>query len=113
MAETGGIDGADGEVADYEYWSLSRSKRKEGDLPFGYSATPFAKKVNDGEPDATNFAAFAETQAHQAISLWINGEEPFTAKLKPEFAPYKDYDQLMRLAEWMGNTDWKDDDDVV
>lgn len=113
MAETGGIDGADGEVADYEYWSLSRSKRKEGDLPFGYSATPFAKKVNDGEPDATNFAAFAETQAHQAISLWINGEEPFTAKLKPEFAPYKDYDQLMRLAEWIGNTDWKDDDDVV
>ncbi|RDV06775.1 double-strand break repair protein AddB [Sphingorhabdus pulchriflava] len=113
MAETGGIEGADGEVANYEYWSLSRSKRKGTDIPFGYSETPFTKKTNEDEPNADKFAAFAETQARQAISRWITGNDPFTAKLKPEYAPYKDYDQLMRLAEWMGNTDWKDDDDVV
>ena len=30
------------------------------------------------------------------------GHEPFTAKLNPAYAPYGDYDQLMRLEEWYG-----------
>ena len=33
---------------------------------------------------------------------WLTGAEPFTAKLHPEYAPYGDYDQLMRLDEWYG-----------
>jgi ATP-dependent helicase/nuclease subunit B len=110
MAETGGIKDADGEVAGYEYWSLARSKRKGEAQSFGYIETPFGKNSTNGGPDASNFAAFAEEEAHKAIACWINGPEPFTAKLKPEYAAYKDYDQLMRLAEWMGNTDWTDED---
>jgi ATP-dependent helicase/nuclease subunit B len=41
-----------------------------------------------------NFAAAAEA--------WLTGEAPFTAKLHPEYAPYGEYDQLMRLDEWYG-----------
>ena len=33
---------------------------------------------------------------------WLTGSEPFTAKLNPAYAPYGDYDQLMRLEEWYG-----------
>ena len=35
-------------------------------------------------------------------SSWLTGDEPFTAKLNPAYAPYGDYDQLMRLEEWYG-----------
>jgi ATP-dependent helicase/nuclease subunit B len=37
-----------------------------------------------------------------AARTWLLGDEPFTAKLHPELAPYGDYDQLMRLDEWYG-----------
>ena len=37
-----------------------------------------------------------------AAAKWLTGDEPFTAKLNPAYAPYGDYDQLMRLQEWYG-----------
>ena len=36
------------------------------------------------------------------IAFRLTGDAPFTAKLHPEYAPYADYDQLMRLEEWFG-----------
>ena len=38
----------------------------------------------------------------EAARKWLTGDEPFTAKLNPAYAPYGDYDQLMRLEEWYG-----------
>ena len=38
----------------------------------------------------------------EAAGKWLTGSEPFTAKLNPAYAPYGDYDQLMRLEEWYG-----------
>src|SRR5436305_1036912 len=38
----------------------------------------------------------------EAVGRWLTGTEPFTAKLNPAYAPYGDYDQLMRLEEWYG-----------
>ena len=38
----------------------------------------------------------------KAVSDYLTGSEPFTAKLNPAYAPYGDYDQLMRLEEWYG-----------
>jgi ATP-dependent helicase/nuclease subunit B len=38
----------------------------------------------------------------EAAERWLTGNEPFTAKLNPAYAPYGDYDQLMRLEEWYG-----------
>jgi ATP-dependent helicase/nuclease subunit B len=37
-----------------------------------------------------------------AASDYLTGDTPFTAKLHPAYAPYGDYDQLMRLEEWYG-----------
>ena len=35
---------------------------------------------------------------------YLTGDKPFIAKLNPAFAPYGDYDQLMRLEEWYGRS---------
>jgi ATP-dependent helicase/nuclease subunit B len=77
----------------HEYWSLARGND-------GYG-----KKV---ESDKTVGAdAFVERATAQFVALvgdYLTGNEPFTAKLHPAFAPYGDYDQLMRLDEWYGRT---------
>jgi ATP-dependent helicase/nuclease subunit B len=54
----------------------------------------------DMEPGEFLDAAFRNFV--EAASKWLTGEEPFTAKLNPAYAPYGDYDQLMRLEEWYG-----------
>ena len=51
---------------------------------------------------AADFLAHAERHFLDAAAKWLTGDEPFTAKLNPRFAPYGDYDQLMRLEEWYG-----------
>ena len=37
----------------------------------------------------------------QAIGKWITGDKPFIAKFNPDYEGYTDYDQLMRLEEWL------------
>ena len=39
----------------------------------------------------------------EAIDRWILGAEPFTARLNPDIGGYNDFDQLMRLDEWLPN----------
>lgn len=104
LIEQGGVEGISGEVGGYEYWSLAKSKG--GD--FGYCAPPFAKNPKPGEPDAVTFVSFADASASMAIAERILGDAPFTAKLKPDYAVYKDYDQLMRLDEWIGRASWNE-----
>ena len=36
-----------------------------------------------------------------AITRWIAGNDPFTARLNLDVPVYNDYDQLMRLDEWL------------
>jgi ATP-dependent helicase/nuclease subunit B len=55
-----------------------------------------------GGLDAAAFTALAAGHFIAAAQSWLTGSEPFTAKLHPEYAPYGDYDQLMRLDEWYG-----------
>ena len=57
------------------------------------------------EITAENFVAHAASVFADAAELWLIGDEPFTAKLHPEYAPYGEYDQLMRLQEWYGRGD--------
>jgi ATP-dependent helicase/nuclease subunit B len=91
IAKAGGFQGVTGEPQAHEYWSLT----KYGDQ--------FGKKVR---PDKTmgpeEFLAHAERNFIGAARRWLTGEEPFTAKLNPAYAPWGDYDQLMRLEEWYG-----------
>ena len=97
IAEYGGYDGIKGTATAFEYWSLGR----KGD-GFGYVTTPVDP---EGKRDRIPTADFTQTAAHhfaEAAREWLTGDAPFEAKLHPEFAPYAEYDQLMRLDEWYG-----------
>jgi ATP-dependent helicase/nuclease subunit B len=90
IARAGGMEGVSGDPEGFEYWSLARRFLDRNPvLP--------TKDMSAEEVLAHaygNFAASAEK--------WLTGTEPFTAKLNPAYAPYGDYDQLMRLEEWYG-----------
>lgn len=91
IARAGGFPGIAGDIGAHEYWSLAK---KNGKL--GYRAQP---DEADG-PQAFHERAFAQFAA--AAEAYLLGTEPFVAKLNPAYAPYDDYDQLMRLEEWYG-----------
>ena len=91
VARSGGFEGVVGAPLAHEYWSLT--KHKDG---FGKRVCP------DKTLGAEDFLAHAEGHFIDAARKWLTGEEPFTAKLHPAYAPYGEYDQLMRLEEWYG-----------
>ena len=91
IAEAGGFEGISGRSRAHEYWSLS----KYGDQ-FGKCVRP-DKKMGPDE-----FLEHARRNFAEAARKWLTGDEAFTAKLNPAYAPYGDYDQLMRLEEWYG-----------
>ncbi|GAA4009615.1 double-strand break repair protein AddB [Sphingomonas humi] len=92
IAEKGGFQGISARSGAHEYWSLAR---KQGADRFG-----FVNAMDEGDGDA--FREHARAVFADAVERWLTGSEPFTAKLAPAFAPYRDYDQLMRLEEWIG-----------
>ena len=94
IAERGGFKRISGQVSAFEYWSLAR---KGGHL--GYVASPIGGR---NALDPCDFTGLAARHFADAAGRWLTGSEPFTAKLHPEYAPYGDYDQLMRLDEWYG-----------
>lgn len=93
IAGEGGFDGAQGKPQMFEYWSLIRDRDS------------FGKCVNASknvEPEA--FLAAAEAHFRKLAGDYLTGDHPFIAKLHPAYAPYGDYDQLMRLEEWYGRS---------
>ncbi|MBX9796969.1 double-strand break repair protein AddB [Sphingomonas sp.] len=98
IVERGGMAGLaelDSVVDTFEYWSLAKH-----DGRFGKVTSP----VRDGRDPlpADQFTRIAADNLQEAIARWLTGDAPFTAKLVPEYAPYTDYDQLMRRDEWYG-----------
>jgi ATP-dependent helicase/nuclease subunit B len=91
IGRAGGFDGVSGDPEAFEYWSLMRHKGS-----FGRLMRP-DEKMQPGE-----FLRHANAHFADAAQRWLTGDEPFTAKLNPAYAPYGDYDQLMRLEEWYG-----------
>jgi ATP-dependent helicase/nuclease subunit B len=94
IAERGGFEEIEGAAAGFEYWSLAK---KAGKL--GYVTSPVGGRTGF---DPADFTARAERNLVAAAETWLTGSAPFTAKLHPEYAPYGEYDQLMRLDEWYG-----------
>ena len=94
IAREGGFKEVEGIPAAFEYWSLAK---KAGKL--GHVASPVGGRTG---LDAGDFANVAAGHFVAAANAWLTGAAPFTAKLHPEYAPYGDYDQLMRLDEWYG-----------
>jgi ATP-dependent helicase/nuclease subunit B len=91
IARDGGFGDIKGEAGAHEYWSLAK---KNGRI--GYRWSP------DGDEGPEAFVAHAYAHFAEAAQKWLLGNEPFQAKLNPAYAPYEDYDQLMRLEEWYG-----------
>ena len=102
MAEAGGVENVCGIANGFEYWSLGKNK----DRSFGYIKKPVTEKNGEN----VEFIPLSLKFAREAIENWITGTAPFTAKLKPEYAPYSDYDQLMRYQEWYGRLESADVD---
>ncbi len=105
IAEKGDFGGLSGKATGFEYWSLAKQAGKDR---FGYIATPTNPRSPD-KVDANEMVEHAVTEFTKAVNSYILGKEPMTAKLHPEYAPYADYDQLMRLEEWYGRADITDD----
>lgn len=97
IAARGGFAEATGEATAFEYWSLARSK-----TGFGATTSPCDPGGKGNKIVTEEFTTVAERNFAAAVGKWLTGEEPFTAKLVPEYAPYTDYDQLMRRDEWYG-----------
>jgi ATP-dependent helicase/nuclease subunit B len=91
IARDGGFKGIQGEAAAHEYWSLAKKNGK-----IGYRQSP------DSEDGPEAFVERAYAQFAAAVSEYLLGLKEFEAKLSPAYAPYEDYDQLMRLEEWYG-----------
>jgi len=99
IAERADFEGVTGKATAFEYWSLAKRKKGDG---FGYIESPVADDGARGKIVTADFVATAAANFIAAAERWLTGSEPFTAKLHPEYAPYADYDQLMRLDEWYG-----------
>lgn len=97
IAERGGFEGIRGEARGFEYWSLG--KRNDS---FGYITTPTDPAGKGDKVRPEDFPALAAHHFTEAVAAWLTGSEAFTAKLHPEYAPYAEYDQLMRRDEWYG-----------
>jgi len=102
MAEAGGVEGVEGGVTGFEYWSLGKDHRRRGENGFGYVETPVLVPGKRKGIPLEDFLPLTLEHLQRAVGGWLTGDEPFTARLAPDFPGYADYDQLMRLDEWMG-----------
>ena len=91
IARAGGFKDVQGDVGGHEYWSLAKDKGTD-------RLSPFAGQ-----------GRWRRTLRRSCLRPFRGGgptiaarHEPFEAKLNPAYAPYEDYDQLMRLEEWYG-----------
>lgn len=100
MAQRGAYEKAQGEPVRFEYWSLGSSRTSE--TGFGYVSTPILEGNKRSGIPLGEFLSQADYFLNDALSRWILGEEPFTARLNPDAPGYDTFDQLMRLDEWMG-----------
>ncbi len=96
IARDGDFDGLSGDATGFEYWSMAK---KDGE--FGFVEVPMKTtgKRTGIAPD--DFLPEHEKRLSEAIRRFIKGSDPFVAKENPDYPGYTDYDQLMRLDEWL------------
>ncbi|MEO7247566.1 MAG: double-strand break repair protein AddB [Novosphingobium sp.] len=105
MARQGAFAGVAGAPERFEYWSLQKDKKSS--TGFGSIAEAVVDKPSIGPSGKAkalmreDFLAETQRFLDDAITRWIKGDEPFKARLNPDFPTYDDYDQLMRLDEWL------------
>ncbi|MBV1917384.1 MAG: PD-(D/E)XK nuclease family protein, partial [Sphingomonadaceae bacterium] len=100
IAARGGFEAFSGTPQEFEYWSLAKDPKRREELGFGFVSSPFKTSRADGVAKE-DFLAVTANYLDDAISRWILGSDPFTARLNPDIGGYNDFDQLMRLDEWL------------
>jgi ATP-dependent helicase/nuclease subunit B len=98
IATRGGFADITGEAQRFEYWSLAK---KQGQDQFGYSNEPVLEDRKKSGIPRDEFLDRTAAFLDDGLDRWILGAEPFTARLNPDLPSYADYDQLMRLDEWI------------
>lgn len=101
MAEAQGFTGISGQANRYEYWSLAKSRDGGNAHGFGYIQSPLKTANSRGGIEPEDFLPLTRHYLQDAIRRFIKGSEAFTARLNPDYPGYADYDQLMRLEEWL------------
>lgn len=94
IASQGGFERDNGTPDTFEYWSFARN----GDS-FGKISSPAGSSKSQIASD--EFVDFIVGKFREAAARWLTGEEPFIAKIHPEYG-YGEFDHLMRLEEWQG-----------
>jgi ATP-dependent helicase/nuclease subunit B len=86
----------EGAASEFEYWSF-----KKDDGSFGKRETPL--KTGNAKSGLTpeQFLPHHRDKLRFAISEYIKGRTPFRARENPDYKGYTEYDQLMRLEEWL------------
>ncbi|MBM6576613.1 PD-(D/E)XK nuclease family protein [Microvirga sp. SRT01] len=97
IAERGGFADVTGTAAAFEYWSLAKRRDQ-----FGFVDSPCDPEGKRDKIVTADFTRIAAANFSDVAAKWLTGNEPFTAKLVPDYAPYAEYDQLMRRDEWYG-----------
>jgi ATP-dependent helicase/nuclease subunit B len=97
IAERGGFADVTGTAAAFEYWSLAKRRDQ-----FGFVDSPCDPEGKRDKIVTADFTRIAAANFSDVAARWLTGNEPFTAKLVPDYAPYAEYDQLMRRDEWYG-----------
>lgn len=97
IAGDGGFEGVSGEADGFEYWSMGKAR----DGTMGYVTEPVLEGRKKSGIPREDILPETQRYLNDALDRWILGDEPFTARLNPELASYADYDQLMRLDEWI------------
>ncbi|MBT8432975.1 MAG: double-strand break repair protein AddB, partial [Altererythrobacter sp.] len=98
IARDGDFAGYSGVTSRFEYWSLAKD---DGD--FGFVSTPWKDGQKRSGIEPAEFLPKHEEFLRKAITQYVKGDHPFTAKLNPDYPGYNDYDQLMRLDEWQAS----------
>jgi ATP-dependent helicase/nuclease subunit B len=87
-----------GDPARFEYWSLGKARKEGG---FGYQESPMKEGGATTGLPPEDYLPFHTDKLAEAIGKYINGHEPFRARENPDYKGYNEYDQLMRLEEWL------------
>jgi ATP-dependent helicase/nuclease subunit B len=99
--ETGEV--VKGTATGFEYWSF-----KKEDEGFGKVEIPMKLSARQSGLLPEEFLPHHIAKLSEAIRRFIRGTDTFIARENPDYNGYTDYDQLMRLEEWLVRLTEKD-----
>jgi ATP-dependent helicase/nuclease subunit B len=88
-------------VGGYEYWKLGKGR----DGAFGYRQVLSDPQGSRGRIPTDAMLPMIAGFFDDAVTRWLTGDAPFTARPHSDAPVYTDFDRLMRLDEWFGRAD--------